>query len=32
MLPLNIVMPARKRPEARVFLGVTALVRRRTPE
>jgi hypothetical protein len=32
MVPLNMVMPATKRPEANVFLGAMALERRRTPE
>jgi len=32
MLPLNIVIPATNREAASVFLGATALERRRTPE
>jgi hypothetical protein len=32
MLPLNMVIPAANKDAARVFLGATALDRRRTPE
>jgi hypothetical protein len=32
MLPLNMVIPATNKLDARVFFGATALERRRTPE